>query len=71
MTKIKEKTIAIYVWVFLLFWFIYGIVALGTIAYDNNRSNKILKRKINTKNQIIECLENDIKQCNYEHLNIN
>lgn len=71
MIKFKEKTIAIYVWIFLCFWFVYGIISLAVIAYDISRTNAILKRKINTKNQIIEYLEDEIKQCNCDHLNIN
>ena len=51
---------------------IYGTVTLGM---ENNRliqENNRLKRKINTKNQIIKVLENDIKACPFhQHLNLN
>jgi hypothetical protein len=51
---------------------IYGAYTLSTVNTKLLKENQRLKRKLNTNNQIIEVLEEDIKSCPYQHhLNIN
>ena len=51
---------------------IYATISLTSQNTKLIEENNRLKRKINTKNQIIKVLENDIKACPFhQHLNLN
>jgi hypothetical protein len=63
MPKIKEKTKAIYFWLFMLTLFITGLSLIFILTVDQYNKINELKLKNTNKDQTIELLEKTLNDC--------